>query len=87
MLQGTGDDARQAAYDSGIAWQALDPALNAPARSVYSGVGDTAFQTTYGVAVIQGDTIPVVFSHPVLGSSIRPFVRTLAETGNALALI
>lgn len=72
MLQGTGDDARQAAYDSGIAWQALDPALNAPARSVYSGVGDTAFQTTYGVAVIQGDTIPVVFSHPVLGSSIRP---------------
>lgn len=71
-LQGTGEDARQAAYEYGISWQALDPDMNAPARALYSAVGGTAFQATYGVAVIQGDTIPVVFSHPVLGSSIRP---------------
>lgn len=71
-LQGTDEAARQAAYEYGVSWQSLDPALDAPARAQYSGVGDTAFQATYGVAVVQGDTIPVVFSHPVLGSSIRP---------------
>lgn len=71
-LRGVDDAARQIAYDHGVSWQELDPALDAPARAYYSAVGDAAFLAAYGVSVVQGDTIPVVFSHPVLASSIRP---------------
>src|SRR5690606_39838000 len=38
----------------------------------YSAVGDTNFQAIYGVAANLADTIPVVFSHPVLGTTLTP---------------
>jgi len=71
-LQGVDDAARQAAYDHGVSWQSLDPALDAANRAYYAAVGDGAFAAIYGVEAVQADTIPVVFSHPVLGTSVGP---------------
>jgi len=71
-LIGTGAAARRAAYDHDVAWQELAPALDAPARAQYSAVGVAAFRAIYGVSLVQGDTIPVVFSHPVLPASVTP---------------
>jgi len=80
-LIGTGAEARRAAYGHDVAWQALDPELDAPARAQYSAVGVATFAALYGVGLVQADTIPVVFSHPVLPASVTPeaFRVTLAD--------
>ncbi|MBN9477175.1 MAG: hypothetical protein ABS43_00970 [Bordetella sp. SCN 67-23] len=71
-LVGTDSAARLAAQAHGVAWADLDPALDAPARAHYSAVGVAAFRALYGVEVLLADTIPVVFSHPVLPASVSP---------------
>ena len=71
-LTGTGDTARDAAYAHDVAWQDLDPDLGAAARAYYSAVGVAVFSAVYGVPLELGDTIPVVFSHPVLPASVTP---------------
>ena len=70
-LDGTDSKARLAAYENNVAWEALDPALNAPSRAYYSAVSVAAFAATYGVTALRADTIPVVFSHPVLGNTVH----------------
>lgn len=87
-LQGTGSDARAAAYQYGVAWQLIDPILGASPRAYYSATGDSAFQSTYGFAALPQDTIPVVFSHPVLGDSLSPQdFRVLLNTGEIVTPI
>lgn len=71
-LIGTGNAARLAAHAHDVAWQSLDPGLDAPARAHYSAVGVAAFRAIYGVDALLADTIPVVFSHPVLPTSVTP---------------
>jgi len=71
-LIGTSGQARQAAYDNDVSWNPIDASLGAAARAYYSAVGSGAFQAIYGVPANLLDTIPVVFSHPVLGSSVDP---------------
>lgn len=71
-LVGTGNAARLAAHAHDVSWQALDPGLDASARAHYSAVGVATFRALYGVDVLLADTIPVVFSHPVLPASVTP---------------
>lgn len=71
-LLGTGSDAQQAAFNNNVSWNLIDPSLNAAARAYYSAVGTVGFLATYGVPANLLDTIPVVFSHPVLGSTLNP---------------
>ena len=71
-LAGTDAAAQSVAYQYGVAWQLIDPALGAAARAYYSAAGDAGFQLIYGVAASLLDTIPVVFSHPVLGDTVKP---------------
>lgn len=70
-LDGTGNKARLAAYENQVAWESLDPALEAPSRAYYSALGVTAFAAIYEVPALRADTIPVVFSHPVLGGTVQ----------------
>lgn len=71
-LAGTDAAAQSVAYQYGIAWELIDPTLGAAARAYYSAAGDAGFQLIYGVAASLLDTIPVVFSHPVLGDTVNP---------------
>ena len=87
-LQGTGADARAAAYQYGIAWQLIDPTLGALPRAYSSAMGDSAFQSTYGFSALRQDTIPVVFSHPLLGDTLSPqSFRILLNTGEIVTPI
>ena len=87
-LQGTGADARAAAYQYEVAWELIDPILGAPPRAYYSATGDSAFQSTYGFSALRQDTIPVVFSHPVLGDTLSPqSFRILLNTGDIVTPI
>lgn len=71
-LNGTDAVARAAALDNDVAWQAVDPGLDAPSRALHSAVGVAGFRAVYGVDALRADTIPVVFSHPVLPASVSP---------------
>ena len=71
-LSGTGSAAQSAAFAGNISYENVDPSLNAPARSYYSAVGTQAFLAMYGVSATGGDTIPVVFSHPIWPPSVTP---------------
>ncbi|MCK9510991.1 MAG: DUF4214 domain-containing protein [Pigmentiphaga sp.] len=84
-LDGIDAASREAAFAANIAWQELDPALDAAARAYYSAVGYDNFLALYGVAALQGDTIPVVFSHPVLGNTVDPAAfRITLNTGETV---
>jgi hypothetical protein len=71
-LNGTGAEAQTAAYNGNVAYEAIDPALQAPSRAYYSAVGQLGFAYTYDVAANAADTIPVVFSHPIWPPSVSP---------------
>jgi hypothetical protein len=87
-LNGTDAAARDAAYAANVAWQDLDPGLNAPSRALYSAVGTSAFLAIYGVPALRADTIPVVFSHPVLPASVSPDAfRITLNTGETVTPI
>lgn len=87
-LNGTDSAARTAAYAANVAWQALDPALNAPSRALYAAVGSGPFLAIYGVPALLADTIPVVFSHPVLPASVSPQAfRITLNTGETVTPI
>jgi len=87
-LVGVDATAQSAAYQFNVAWEALDPALGAATRAYYSAVGPAAFLSVYGVPALLADTIPVVFSHPVLGETVNPedFLVTL-NTGEVVTPI
>jgi len=87
-LNGTDSASQAAAYAAGISWENLDPSLGASSRAYYSGVGANAFLATYGVAGNQADTIPVVFSFPVLASTLNPTdFRVTLNTGEVVTPI
>ena len=64
-LTGTGSDAQAAAYAGNVSYENIDPSLQAPARAYYSAISTQSFQSIYGLSATAGDTIPVVFSHPI----------------------
>lgn len=87
-LNGTGSDAQAAAYQYNVSWESIDPALGAAARAYYSAVGTAAFLSMYGVPALLADTIPVVFSHPVLGDTLNPTdFRVTLNTGEVVTPI
>lgn len=71
-LTGTDSAAQSAAFAGNVSFEKIDPSLQAGARAYYSATGDQAFLGAYGVSVISGDTIPVVFSHPIWPPSVTP---------------
>ena len=87
-LNGTGSDAQAAANQYNVSWESIDPALNAPVRATYSAVGTAAFLAIYGVPALLADTIPVVFTHPVLGDTLNPTdFRVALNTGEVVTPI
>lgn len=87
-LNGTGSDAQAAAYQYNVSWESINPALGAAARAYYSAVGTAAFLSMYGVPALLADTIPVVFSHPVLGDTLSPTdFRVTLNTGEVVTPI
>ena len=84
-LTGTSDEARQIAFDNGVSWNPVDPSLDGAARAYYAAVGAATATALYGVALNREDTIPVVFSHPVLGHTLdaADFVVTV-NTGETV---
>lgn len=87
-LNGTGNAAKAAAYAGNVAYEWVDPALNPPARALYSALSTDNFFATYGVKALYADTIPVVFTHPLLPTSLSPDdFRITLNTGEVVTPI
>jgi hypothetical protein len=71
-LNGTGSAAQAAAYAGNISYEKIDPSLQAASRAYYSAISTQSFASIYGVSATAGDTIPVVFSHPIWPPSVTP---------------
>ena len=71
-LTGTSDTDAQIAATYNVAWETLDPALGAAQRAYTSAVSTDAISSVYGIDLLLADTIPVVFSHPVLPTTVNP---------------
>jgi hypothetical protein len=71
-LNGTGSAAQSAAYSGNVSYENIDPSLQAPSRAYYSAVSTQSFLSIYEVSATYGDTIPVVFSHPIWPPSVTP---------------
>ena len=63
-------NAQQAAADSNVAWQTLDPALNPPQRALTSASSVIGASNSYETNLVLADTMPLVFSHPVFPPSM-----------------
>jgi len=70
-LSGTGTTTQATAAANNVAWQSVDPSLNAAQRAYSSAVSDSNALSTYGVPLLRADTLPVVFSHPVLPPNLN----------------
>lgn len=79
----TGTDAASqaiaAAYN--VAWNNLDPALGAGQRAYTSAASTQSVASVYGVNLLEADTMPIVFSHPLLPTRLNgtDFAVTLSD--------
>ena len=71
-LTGTSDTDRAIAATYNVAWETVDPALGAAQRAYTSAVSTDSISSVYGVDLLLADTIPVVFSNPVLPTTVNP---------------
>ena len=65
-----GANAEQAAAEFNVAWQTLDPALNPSLRALTSAASVVGASGTFATKLLLADTMPLVFSFPVLPSSL-----------------
>lgn len=88
-LDGTDAATQAIAASYNVAWETLDPALNGAQRAYTSGVSTSNALAVYGVNLLQADTIPVVFSHPVLPTRLNPtdFLVTRSDGTQVTPLI
>lgn len=70
-LNDTGTTAQATAAANNVAWQSVDPSLNAAQRSYSSAVSDSNALNAYGVPLLRADTLPLVISHPVLPTNLN----------------
>ena len=71
-LNGTTEQYRQIAAQFNIAWDQVDPSWDASARAYYSAASTTSASSIYGVNLVLADTIPLVFSNPILPTTMSP---------------
>ena len=69
-LNGTDSAAQAAAYAGNISYENIDPSLQAASRAYYSASSTQSVSAIYGISATAGDTIPVVFSHPIWPPSV-----------------
>ena len=67
-----GSNAQQAAAAYNVAWQSVDPSLNPTIRALTSGVAVFGISALTGVYLQLQDTMPLVFSYPVLPTTLDP---------------
>lgn len=80
-MTGTDASSQQIAASYNVAWNTLDPSLNASQRAYTSGVSTNNAASVYGVNLLQADTMPLVFSHPLLPTRLNgtDFVVSLSD--------
>ncbi len=80
-LTGTDASSQQIAASYNVAWNRLDPSLNASQRAYTSAASSDNAASVYGVTLLQADTMPLVFSHPLLPTRLNgtDFVVTLSD--------
>ena len=67
-----GNNAQQAAAAYNVAWQSVDPSLNPTIRALTSGVSVLGISVLTGANLQLQDTMPLVFSYPVLPTTLDP---------------
>lgn len=72
-MPNTDSESQAAALKFNVAWEYIDPSLNLNAgqRAYTSGADFAASEGANGVAMLLDDTIPVVFSMPVLPTTVN----------------
>ena len=72
-MPNTDSESQAAALKFNVAWEYIDPSLNLNAgqRAYTSGADFAASESANGVAMLLDDTIPVVFSMPVLPTTVN----------------
>lgn len=80
-MNGTDAQSQAIASAYNVAWETLDPSLGAVQRAYTSAVSTDNMTAIYGVNLLQADTIPVVFSYPVLPTRVSgsDFAVTLSD--------
>ena len=67
----SGTNGQQVAANFNIAWETLDPALNPALRALTSGASALGARGVYGTQLQLQDTMPLVFSYPVLPTTLN----------------
>ena len=70
-LSDTGATTQDTAAANNVAWENIDPSLNAAQRAYTSAVSDSNALNAYGLPLLRADTLPLVFSHPVLPPNLN----------------
>ena len=87
-MNGTSESDSEIAAIYNVAWDNVDPNLAAAQRAYTSGLSTDNVNGVYGVDLLLADTIPVVFSHPVLPPNLNPtdFLVELSDGSQVVPL-
>lgn len=87
-MNGTSESDRQIAASYNVAWETVDPNLGAAQRAYTSAASTDNAAAVYGVDLVLQDTIPVVFSNPVLPPNLSgtDFLVTLNDGSQVVPL-
>jgi hypothetical protein len=80
-LNGTTAEYQAIAAKYNVAWESINPDLQAPMRAYTSAVSTTNASAIYGVDLLLADTMPLVFSFPIIPGTLNPtdFAVTLSD--------
>ena len=70
-MSGTDAASQAVATSYNVAWEYIDPSLNASQRAYTSGSDQETVYNSTGINLLLADTIPVVFSMPVLPTTVN----------------
>lgn len=80
-LNGTTAEDQAIAASYNVAWESIDPDLQASLRAYTSAVSTSNAAAIYGVDLLLADTMPLVFSFPIIPGTLNPtdFAVTLSD--------
>lgn len=80
-MNGTDASSQQIAAAYNVAWNSVDASLNASQRALTSAASTDNAARVYGVDLLQADTMPLVFSYPLLPTQLNAtdFLVTLSD--------
>jgi hypothetical protein len=84
-MDGTDAQSQQIAFDNNVAWNNLGELSTTTQRAYTSAISTDSVQSIYGIYLEKNDNIPIVFTWPILPTTLNPTdFQVILNTGDII---